>query len=167
VTHEPLSGVKFEVKGYDGCDYPAGTYTTDANGTFKLEHIPSGCYSITETQAKDGYRLDDTAKIIKVEAGTCKEVTFENEPLGGLLIKKMDCSTKEPLSEVIFKVTRTDGTVVGESNGEYRTDEQGFISIPDITPGSYVIQEIQAKPGYLLDNTPKTIEINNHRTYSV
>lgn len=68
---------------------------------------------------------------------------------------------------MIFKVTRTDGTVVGESNGEYRTDEQGFISIPDITPGSYVIQEIQAKPGYLLDNTPKTIEINNHRTYSV
>ena len=167
VTHEPLSGVRFEVKGCNGCDYPAGTYTTDANGTFKLEHIPSGCYSIMETQAKDGYRLDDTAKIIKVEAGTCKEVTFENEPLGGLLIKKMDSATKEPLSEVIFKVTRTDGTVVGESNGEYRTDERGFISIPDLEPGSYTVQEVQAKPGYLLDNTPKTIDIKDHKTYTL
>jgi len=167
VTHEPLSGVRFEVKGCNGCDYPAGTYTTDANGTFKLEHIPSGCYSITETQAKDGYRLDDTAKIIKVEAGTCKEVTFENEPLGGLLIKKMDSATKEPLSEVIFKVTRTDGSVVGESNGEYRTDERGFISIPELAPGSYTVQEVQAKPGYLVDNTPKTIEIRDHKTYSL
>lgn len=138
VTHAPLSGVKFEVKGCNGCDYPAGTYTTDSNGTFRLAHIPSGCYSITETQAKDGYRLDDTAQIVKVEAGACKEVTFENEPLGGLLIKKMSATTKEPISDVLFSVTHADGTSIGISNGQFRTNAEGYISIPDLEPGIYI-----------------------------
>ena len=92
-----------------------------------------------------------------MESGSCKEVTIANEPLGGLVIKKMDSVTKEPLSEVTFKVTTTDGAVVGTSNGEFRTDENGYITIPDLEPGGYVVQEVKAKEGYLLDNTPKTI----------
>ena len=165
VTHAPLSGVKFEVRGCNGCDYPAGTYTTDSNGTFRLAHIPSGCYSITETQAKDGYRLDDTAQIVKVEAGACKEVPFENEPLGGLLIKKMSATTKEPISDVLFSVTHADGTSIGISNGQFRTNAEGFISIPDLEPGTYIVKEVQAKSGFLLDDTPKTVTIKDHQTY--
>ena len=167
VTRKPLSGVQFQIAGCSGCEYPAGTYTTDANGQIKLSHIPSGCYSITETKAAAGYLLNGTAQTVKVESGSCKEVTIANEPLGGLVIKKMDSVTKEPLSEVIFKVTTTDGAVVGTSNGEFRTDENGYITIPDLEPGGYVVQEVKAKEGYLLDNTPKTIQIKDHQTYTL
>ena len=167
VTHKPLSGVQFKIAGCNGCEYPAGTYTTDANGRIKLSHIPSGCYSITETKAAAGYLLNGTAQTVKVESGSCKEVTIANEPLGGLVIKKMDSATKEPLSEVIFKVTTTDGAVVGTSNGEFRTDENGYITIPDLEPGGYVVQELKAKEGYLLDNTPKAIQIKDHQTYTL
>ena len=167
VTRQPLSGVQFKIAGCNGCEYPAGTYTTDANGQIKLSNIPSGCYSITETKAAAGYLLNGTAQTVKVESGSCKEVTIANEPLGGLVIKKMDSVTKEPLSEVIFKVTTTDGAVVGTSNGEFRTDENGYITIPDLEPGSYVVQEVKAKEGYLLDNTPKTIQIKDHQTYTL
>lgn len=167
VTHEPLAGVRFEIKGCNGNPYPEGSFTTDSNGVIRIDHLPSGDYAVTETQAKDGYRLDNTVHTVNIEAGKTKEVTFDNEPLGGLIVKKMDAKTKEPLSDVLFKITRSDGSVFGESNGEYHTDEQGFISLPDIQPGSYVIQEMQAKPGYLIDSTPKTIEIKNHRTYTV
>ena len=167
VTHEPISGVRFEIRGSNGNAYAAETATTDSHGLIRLDHIPSGDYVIVETQAKDGYQLDGSTRTVSVTAGKTKEVTIENASLGGLLIKKMDSVTKEPLSEVIFKVTRTDGSVVGESNGEYRTDERGFISIPELAPGSYTVQEVQAKPGYLVDNTPKTIEIRDHKTYSL
>ncbi len=165
VTHEPISSVQFEVKGCNGCDYPAGTYTTDSNGMFRLGHIPSGCYSVVETKAKAGYRLDDTVHTVKVEAGACKEVTFENEPLGGLVIKKMAVGTKEPLSDVIFTVLTAEGTPVGTSNGQFRTNEDGYISIPDLAPGTYIIKEVQARPGYLLDDTPQTITVKDHQTY--
>ncbi len=167
ITKEPLAGVEFEVKGCDGCTYPAGTYKTDANGMFRLSHIPSGCYSVVETKAKSGYLLDDTVHTVKVEGAACKEVTFENQPLGSLLIKKMDAQTKKPLSGVIFKVTYADGTVVGTGNGEYRTDESGYITIPNLKPASYIVREVQAKENYLLDDTPKTIEIKDHQTYEL
>lgn len=167
VTKEPLSGVEFRIVGCDGCEYPAGTYVTDANGNIRLTGVPSGCYAVTETKAKAGYLLDNTTHTVKVEGGSCKEVTFENAPLGGLLIKKMDSETKEPLSDVIFRVTTAEGTVVGSSNGEYRTDENGYISIPDLKPGSYIVQEVEAKTGYLLDDTPRNIQIRDHETYTL
>ncbi len=165
VTKEPLSGVEFKIAGCNGCEYPAGTYTTDSNGTIQLKSIPSGYYSITETRAKDGYLLNDTVHTVKVESGTCKEVTFENSPLGGLVIKKMDAVTKEPLAGAIFRVTTADGAAVGNSGGEYRTDERGYISIPDVKPSSLIVTEIKAPDGYLLDDTSKTIEIKNYQTY--
>ena len=71
------------------------------------------------------------------------------------------------LIDRIFKVTTTDGAVVGGSNGEFRTDENGYISLPNLEPGGYVVQEIKAKEGYLLDNTPKTVQIKDHQTYTL
>ncbi|MBO5130287.1 MAG: hypothetical protein J6B95_08095, partial [Oscillospiraceae bacterium] len=165
VTRKPLSGVEFKIAGCNGCEYPAGTYTTDSNGTIHLKSVPSGCYEIFETKAKDGYLLDDTVHTVKVESGKCKEVTFENTPLGDLVIKKMDAVTKEPLAGAIFRVTTADGAAVGNTGGEYRTDERGYISISDVEPSSVIVSEVQAPEGYLLDDTPKTIEIKDHQTY--
>ena len=167
MTHEPLSGVKFKIQGCNGNPYLEEDYTTDSNGVIRLDHLPSGDYTVAEVQAKDGYRLDDTVKTINIEAGKTKEITFENAPLGGLLIRKMDASTKEPISGVKFKITRTDGTLIGTANGEFETDEKGYISLPDLAPGSYIVTETQAKAGYLLDNTPKTIEVKDHQTYQL
>ena len=167
VTREPLSGVRFRIAGCNGCEYPAGTYTTDANGNVRLNSIPSGCYAITELEAKHGYLLDNTTHTVKVTGGSCKEITFTNVPLGGLIIKKMDAVTKAPLADTIFKVTTADGAVVGSSYGQYRTDERGYITISDLEPGSYIVREVQAKTGYLLDDTPRTIQIKDHQTYEL
>ena len=165
VTKKPLSGVEFKITGCNGCEYPAGTYTTDENGLIHLKSVPSGCYEIFETKQVDGYLLDDTVHTVKVESGKCKEVTFENAPLGSLVIKKMDAVTKEPLAGAIFRVTTADGAAVGTTGGEFRTDENGYISISDIEPSSLVVTEVQAPEGYLLDDSPKTIEIKDHQTY--
>jgi len=89
--------------------------------------LPDGDYTVAELQAKGGYRLDNTVKTIRMEAGKTQEITFENEPLGGLLLKKMDSKTKEPLSDVIFRIIHADGSTVGTINSEFRTDEQGYI----------------------------------------
>ena len=111
--------------------------------------------------------LNASPQTVVVSEADTQVLTFTNMPLGGLLVKKMDSATKEPLADVIFKITRTDGTVVGNSNGEYRTDERGFISLPDLEPGGYIVREVQAKPGYLLDDTPHAVEIKDHQTYTL
>ncbi len=69
--------------------------------------------------------MDATPQTVVVNTNDAQMLTFTNTPKGGLLIKKMDSVTKEPLSDVTFKVTTPDGTVIGTTNGEYRTDANG------------------------------------------
>ena len=45
-----------------------------------------------------------------------------------------------------------DGTLIGDSNGIYRTDETGEIRIPGLKPGkSVVVTEVRAPAGFILD----------------
>ena len=128
----------------------------------------TGTLVFTEVSSIPGYLIDENRKsqTIVVNPNDHQSVYFYNQPIGNLVIKKMSSTTKEPLSDVVIRVTRTDGTVVGESNGEFRTDEAGFIRIP-VEPGGYIVQEVKSKPGFLLDDTPKTIEVKGPGTYNI
>ena len=175
VTGKTLPGVKFKITTANGELVPDnegltssnGLYTTDENGQIYLRKLNPNTYVVTEVETIDGYLLNAAPQTVVVSEADTQVLTFTNMPLGGLLVKKMDSATKEPLADVVFKITRTDGTVVGNSNGEYRTDERGFISLPDLEPGGYIVREVQAKPGYLLDDTPHAVEIKDHQTYTL
>ncbi|MCB7363009.1 prealbumin-like fold domain-containing protein, partial [Flavonifractor plautii] len=67
-------------------------------------------------------------------------VRFENMPDGNLLIRKV-CSANPSvtLPDAEFKVTYADGTLIGDSNGIYRTDENGEILISGLQPGKSVV----------------------------
>ena len=180
VTDQPLAGAQFRVTTASGCEVgldgvigdstltQAGIFETDANGEIRISNLTPGAYVLTELQAPEGYTIDNpSTNVVIGEGGDTQTVVITNTPKGGLLIKKMDSVTKEPLSDVTFKVTTADGAVVGTSNGEHRTDSNGYISIPDLEPGTYIVQEVQAKSGYLLDDTPKTITVKDHQTYTL
>ena len=171
----PLEGVGFKitfangqvVDNIGGKLSSNGIYYTDSEGQINISGV-TGTLVFTEVSSIPGYLIDENRKsqTIVVNPNDHQSVYFYNQPIGNLVIKKMSSTTKEPLSDVVIRVTRTDGTVVGESNGEFRTDEAGFIKIP-VEPGSYIVQEVKSKPGFLLDDTPKTIEVKGPGTYNI
>ena len=170
-TGMALQGIKFEVRYLSGATGTEGnvigTFTTSKNGTITVAGLKKGVYSIAEVSTDSDHILDETLKTVTLaDDNAVVTVEFTNAPLGGLLIKKYDAVNKEPLSDVIFKVTHMNGSVVGESNGEYRTDESGMIYIPQLV-GGFIVQEIKAKDGYMLDNTVKPIYIEKGRVYSL
>ncbi len=180
VTGQPLAGAQFRVTTASGCEVGLdgvigdstltqnGVFTTDSSGEIRITNLAPGAYVLTEIKAPQGYVMDaPSTNVVIGEGGDTQTVVITNTPKGGLLIKKMDSVTKEPLSDVTFKVTTTDGAAVGTSNGEYRTDSNGYISITGLEPGAYIVQEVQAKSGYLLDDTPKTITVKDHQTYTL
>lgn len=175
VTKKPLEGVEFRivtdqgelVMDNEGAASTNGLYKTDQNGEIALGKPTSGTYVVTETKTLPGYVLNSESQTVRVNAKDSQTLTFTNDPLGVLIIKKMDAATKEPLSDVIFKVTKGDGEAVGTSGGEFRTDESGFITITGVTTGTYTVQEIKTKTGYILNDTPKTIEVKDHQTYTL
>ena len=165
-TNEPISDVEFLVTDPDGnfIGNANGKYVTDSAGTFTITDVaPDTTLVIKETRAKDGYILDDTPQTVKVKSNEVITVEFRNQPKGGVLVKKVDAATNEPISDVEFLVTDSDGNFIGNANGKFITDSTGTFTITDIAPGTtLIIKETRAKDGYLLDDTPQTVKVKSN-----
>ena len=96
-------------------------------------------------------------------------VPYECAPDGILLIRKV-CATNPSvtLQNAEFKIAYADGTLIGDSNGIYRSDENGEIRIPGLKPGkSVVVSEVRAPAGFILDTQSQTIQIQAGKTVSL
>ena len=105
-----------------------------------------------EINAPDGYVIDTAPQTAYISGKDqdCITLTFTNSKNGALFIKKVDSVTGEPLSDVEFFVTTSDGTVVGNANGRFVTDSAGTILISDIAPGTtLVVKETKTREGYI------------------
>ena len=47
------------------------------------------------------------------------------------------------------------------------TDASGLIHLPELETGTYIIAEIKAPDGYVIDDPPKTVELREGQTYEV
>ena len=166
ITKDGLKGAKFHIlyasnNTFTGEINDMGEYQTDENGQIKLYRLKDGWYKITETEAPDGYKIDEKPQEIYIKAGENKEVTFENVPLSGLVIKKVDGVTGKVLQGAKFRVrylsgvSGTGGTVIGE----YTTSANGTIVINRLKAGTYVIEETKAPDGYIMNDAPETVYI--------
>ena len=83
-------------------------------------------------------------------------------------MKKVSSADNSPLSDVEFLVTKSDGSVVGDANGKFVTDSTGTFLVKGVEPGTtLIIKETRAKPGYLLDDTPQTVQVKEGQTVTV
>ena len=166
VTGAPISDVEFFIIDSDGSviGNANGKYVTDSAGTIRIDGLTPGMTVIArEVRAKDGYILDDTPQSIKIKRNSVMTLEFRNQPKGGILVKKVDAATNEPISDVEFIVTDSDGNFIGKANGKFVTDSTGTFTITDIAPGTtLVIKETRAKAGYILDDTPQTVKVKSN-----
>ncbi len=169
ITKEPLADAVFKVTDSKGqaVGTTNGIYRTDEKGFIHIPNLPSGAYVVQEIQAPNGYILDNKAQTIHIEHGKLHTLEFFNMPKTSILIKKYDSETKELLQGAKFKVTNAKGQVVGNGNGIFTTNINGTILIPDLKAGSYIIQEIEAPKGYILDSTPQTVQVENGKVYTL
>ncbi|WP_373165034.1 SpaA isopeptide-forming pilin-related protein [Agathobaculum sp. Marseille-P7918] len=155
-TKKPLQGAVFKITRGDG-SVVRESVTTDADGLIHLPELDTGTYIITEISAPDGYAIDETPKTVEIRAGQTYEVTFTNTKKGGFTIKKIDEDTRQPLKNAVFKITKSNGEFVKEAE----TDANGVITLDGLPEGSYIVTEIKAPDGYILQDTPKTFEIKD------
>ena len=155
-TKKPLQGAVFKITRGDGTVVRESA-VTDADGLIHLPGLDTGTYIITEIKAPDGYAIDETPKTVEIRAGQTYEVTFTNTKKGGFTIKKVDEDTRQPLKNAVFKITKSNGEFVKEAE----TNADGVIILDGLPEGSYIVTEIKAPDGYILQDTPKTFEIKD------
>lgn len=150
-----------------------GIYRTDENGEIRIEGLsPGKSVVVTETQAPPGYIIDTQSQTIQIKEGRTVSLTFKNQPKGELIIQKRDSATEKPLPGAEFRVTTAAGCevgldgVIGDStltqNGIFTTDSSGEIHITNLAPGAYVITEIKAPEGYVIDQPSTNVVIGTN-----
>lgn len=184
-TNNLLPGAEFRVTTAAGCEVGQngvigdttltsnGIFRTDADGKITISNLRPGNYVITEIKAPDGYLIDDPTRTITVTSGDTQTIVFKDTKPGGLIIEKRDSVTKEPLAGATFKVTTSDGRFVAQdggatsTNGLYTTDANGQIHIVDLDPDTYVVTEVTAPDGYLMDAPSQTVKIEKNDTQTL
>ena len=176
VTHEALPGCTFQLRFLGGTSGTGGTTigqkVTGKNGTAIWTGLKSGTYIVEEVDPADGYSIINASETIYLaDSGEQSVVTvrFDNAPDGILLVRKV-CSVNPSvtLANAEFKITYADGTLIGDANGIFRTDEHGEIRVPGLKPGkSVIVTETCAPDGYLIDTQSQTVQIKEGRTVSL
>ena len=162
-TKKPLSGAVFKLTRANG-DVIREDITTGEDGTTFVEGLDAADYIVTEITAPGGYIIDKTPHPVSLEEGKTYTLTVENSKKPGLLIKKVDSKTHKALPGATFKIARGDGSVVREN---VVSDADGIVHLAELDTGTYIITETKAPSGYVIDDTPKTVQLREGQTYEV
>ena len=153
---ELLSGVVFTL--YDADKNEIKTGTTDENGVVVFENLPIGDYWYAETSELPGYVPNHNLMAARVGFHTAvDEHTFTNyKAHGHVRVIKSD-ENGAPLAGVHFKLTDEAGNLIDE--GDTGTD--GKLLFTMLPVGKYILKETETLTGYVLDETPFSIELVN------
>jgi len=167
VTGVLLAGAHFRIQGY----FAEGTTNgmpidrvgvTGGDGRVIFDNLPAGQYTISEIQAPPGFELDSTAfRSVSLTWGQTASTSFFNRPMTFVEVVKIDGDTGAMLDGAVFRLTdpTTGETWEGTtSGGRVRLGSGGGSSGNQLVAGRlYILTEIQAPAGYVLDPTPRQV----------
>ncbi|WP_228274393.1 SpaA isopeptide-forming pilin-related protein [Streptococcus equi] len=134
---------------------------SETDGKLSLIDLDPGEYQLIETKPLDGYLIPSgpVATFTITDQGTEDAVkpsdkVIQNTKPGHQKIKvvKKDEQSSTPLSGATFQLESSKGVVL---TGE--TNQKGEYTFKDLLFGEYLLTEIRAPKGYILDKTPRTI----------
>ncbi|HEL0710058.1 TPA: fibrinogen-binding adhesin SdrG C-terminal domain-containing protein [Streptococcus equi subsp. zooepidemicus] len=134
---------------------------SETDGKLSLIDLDPGEYQLIETKPLDGYLVPSgpVATFTITDQGTEGEVKpsdkiIKNTKPGHQKIKvvKKDEQSSAPLPGATFQLESSKGVIL---TGE--TNQKGEYTFKDLPFGEYLLTEIRAPKGYILDKTPHTI----------
>lgn len=161
-TNQPLAGAKLVVKDSAGNTITGWTSTTNGH---VIRNLKPGTYTVTETSAPKGYKLNTTPVTFTITASNQNvTVKFYNEPKETVVnILKVDNETQKPLAGATLVVRKADGTEVVR----FTSTTEPYV-LTNLEDGTYTVEEIAAPAGYILSSEKKTFTIDdNHLSHQI
>ncbi len=153
-TMKPLANARFRITEIGGTF--SNEYTTDANGEIDLSRLTPGSYTVEELAAPDGYVIDDAQRIIKINEGENAVFVFTDTKKPVLTVLKYDAQREKLLPGATFRIAKIED---GAHYLDRITDTQGGITIENLDPGVYSVQEIEAPSGYIVNDTEYHVQL--------
>ena len=170
VEGEGLAGAVFKVEyratETDNWSLYMDNMTTGAGGYLGINVVNDGYYRFIETQAPDGFVLDNTPREVHVNAGDTGDTIFNvdgvvNRPYASIQLRKTDMEGQN-LAGAVFKVEFSEN-----ENGPWETvaenltsGDDGLVKLEDIEKdGFYRFIETEAPDGFVLDSEPRQVHV--------
>ncbi|PGB55303.1 SpaA isopeptide-forming pilin-related protein, partial [Bacillus anthracis] len=163
----PLSGAEFTLYDRTGKTV-IRKITTDKDGIAKFNNLKRDKYLLKETKAPEGYVISWDLKQGKiVELGSQETTTYKlaNKKFVGkvVLTKSDDLNKNVTLQGAVFTLLDKDKKIILEHE-KLTTNDQGQITVDNLKPGTYYLQETTAPEHYKLDSTPIQFTIKEDQT---
>lgn len=171
-----LEGVEFEL--YDSTKTLKGTKTTDSQGLVEFDNLPYGEYTLVETKAAAGYVIEQAETPVQIKQSNTP-MTIENKKNDrSVKLTKYNSVKSQALQGAVFELREETNifdqagnyvynVVSGIDKAKLTTDVNGELFLENLAPQKYQLVEIQAPPGYQLDNKPVAFEITSKQTEPV
>ena len=135
------------------------TLTTDKNGNATKTGLYLGKYTLKETKASPGYRLDPKSYDVTISpaAQTTSVITVSKNVLEDIIKLRIHKVQEEPklnIPNTIFTFTKPNGTT-----SEVKTDKSGLIQFVGLRPGVYKLKEKAVMDGYDINPTEVRFEV--------
>ena len=157
-TGAALSGVHFVLTDSSGTSVGGGG--TDENGRLTFGNLPLGTYTLTETETRNGYVLDETPISVTLSSAgqvVTKSIT-NSRAVGSVAISKTDSETGQALAGVYFVLRDEAGARCAEGD----TAADGTLTLSNIPVGRYTLRETETLSGYVLDETPREVNLSEN-----
>lgn len=175
----PLQGVTYRLWNKDN-EWVA---TTDETGKITISDLPIGHYFYQESQAADGYLIDETIYEFDIdfldettEVIVYQEMQINQEPLGEIHLRKEDRETGSvsqgdaSLNGAVYGLFAKEDIVncaqtttfykKNEKVASFQFDADGKSQpVKGLPLGQYYVKEIEAPLGYLLDETSYDVDL--------
>lgn len=134
---------------------------TDKDGKIIITEIPYGKYYILESEAPDGYFINEEKMFFEIkENGKSVKTTMKDKKITGKLTFYKKDNHDKFLAGVVIAIYSEDGKEIGK----FTTDKNGMIDINGLNLGNYFIKEIATIDGYILSDETISFSIDEKNT---
>ncbi|MEK5197164.1 SpaA isopeptide-forming pilin-related protein [Bacillus sp. FSL M7-0884] len=141
--------------------------TTGDDGVAKFNNLRRDKYMIKETKAPKGYVISkELREGILVELGSeeITKYTLTNKKfVGKVVLTKTDAKSGEKLEHAVFSLLDQNKQVIPEHK-KLTTNDKGQITVDNLKPGTYYLQETTAPEHYKLDGRLIEFKIEEDQT---
>lgn len=157
-TGKAISGATLVIKNSNG--QVVKTFTSSVSGT-KFNDLPAGNYTVQETVAPAGYKLNSSPVSFTLpNDNSTQEVKVYNERVEtGVIINKVDKKTGNNIAGAKLVVKDANKNIIQT----FTSTVSGY-EIKNLANGTYTVEEIEAPAGYKLNSEPVSFTISDNQT---